>query len=221
MVELVHLRAVDEDAGLLVADERVLVPRIPQAAHHLDELAPALVALGLRQVRLLAEVLRLGFVAGCHHVPAGAAAADEIERRELAGDGIGLLEARAGGADEADVLGVAGQRREQRIGLHPGAVMHAIDGRFRHGPDGVVVRREQHVEQPALGDLRHLDEMRKIDAGVGLRARMPPAGDMMAAGPDEQPEFHFPCGHGSTLLDHCRPASLATGLALGQGVAPE
>ncbi len=191
------------------------------AAHHLDELAPAPVALGLRQMRLLAEVLRLGLVAGRHHVPAGAAAADEVERRELARDRIGLLEARAGGADEADVLGVAGQRRQQRIGLHPGDVMHAIDGQFRHRPDGVVVRREQHVEQPALGDLRHLDEMRKIDAGVGLRARMPPAGDMMAAGPDEQSELHFPCGHGSSAPRSLPAATLATGPALGQGVAPE
>ena len=77
--------------------------------------------------------------------------------------------------------------------------MHALDGGFRHRPDGVVVGREQHVEQPALGDLRHLDEMRKIDAGVGLRVRMTPAGDVMAAGPDEQAELHFPSGHISNI----------------------
>src|SRR6185295_4905189 len=77
VIELVHLGAVEKDAGFLVADESILVPGIPQRAHHLNELAAALIALRLGQMRLLAEVLRLGFVAGRDHIPAGAAATDQ------------------------------------------------------------------------------------------------------------------------------------------------
>ena len=44
MIERVDLGLVEEDAGLLVGDDRAVVPGVPQAAHHIDELAGDLVA---------------------------------------------------------------------------------------------------------------------------------------------------------------------------------
>ena len=44
-------------------------------------------------------------------VPAGAPAAEMIERGEAARDVIGLVEGRRAGRDKADVLGDHGQRR--------------------------------------------------------------------------------------------------------------
>src|SRR5690348_18124974 len=42
MVEFMHLRTVEEDSSILVADEGILIPRVPKRLHHLHELPAAL-----------------------------------------------------------------------------------------------------------------------------------------------------------------------------------
>jgi murein DD-endopeptidase MepM/ murein hydrolase activator NlpD len=63
MIEHVHLVAMKEQAGLLVAYECVVVPAVPQRANDLDELLTALVAHVLGRMRLVAEIQRLGRIA--------------------------------------------------------------------------------------------------------------------------------------------------------------
>ena len=64
----------------------------------------------------------------------------------------------------------------------------------------VILTGAGHRAFSVGSDLRHLDEVREIDAGVGLRQRMPPRGDVMAARPDEQAELHFPSCHDNGRL---------------------
>ncbi len=77
------------------------------AGHDLGELVGAVVALGVPVVRVAVEVQRLDLHAGGDEVPAGAAAADVVERGELARDVERLVVARRGGADQPDALGHA------------------------------------------------------------------------------------------------------------------
>ena len=71
-------------------------------------------------------------------------------------------------------------------------------------PHADVVGEEDHVELAALGGARDLDVMREIDPGVGLRALMPPGGDMMAGRIEKgaEPELAFLPGHGALLPAH-------------------
>ena len=97
--------------ALDVAHEGVVGEAVPEAGDHVVELAGAAVALVVLHVLVEAEIQRRVGVGGGDDVPAGAAAADVVERGEAAGDMIGLVEGGRGGGDQADVLGDAGQRR--------------------------------------------------------------------------------------------------------------
>ncbi len=63
-----------------------------------------------------AEILRFHWIARCHDIPAGAAAANVIERREFARHMIRLVIRRRSRGDEADMFGENGERRKQRQG---------------------------------------------------------------------------------------------------------
>jgi hypothetical protein len=152
-------------------------------------------------VRFAAEVQCLGRVAGGDHVPAAAAAAHEIERGELARHDVGLLEAGRGGADEADILGVTGERREHGERLDPGDVMQPVQAGLLGGIDRMGVGAEHHVDQPTLGGFRKFDHAREIGAGVFVALRVPPRRDVVTARPDEHPdlELALACAHGLAL----------------------
>ena len=93
--------------ALDVADEGVVGPAVPQAGDHVVELARAAVALGVLHVLVEAEIQRRVRIGGGDDVPAGAAAADMVERGEAARDVIGLVEGGRAGRDQADMLGHA------------------------------------------------------------------------------------------------------------------
>ena len=128
---------------------------------------------------LAAEILRLGIVGRGHEIPAGAAAADQVERREAAGDVIGLVVGRRRGAHETDVLRHRRERRQQRHRVDP----RDIGGSRQRFPvvafAGQRIGREQQIEQPALGGSGGLDIFRKIQPTVGPCILVPPAGDVM------------------------------------------
>src|SRR5262249_59992995 len=58
-------------------------------------------------------------------------------------------------------------------------------------PDREVVGDEQHVEQPALGELRQLNIVGEVHAGIGNRRRMAPRGHVMAARIEKGAELHL------------------------------
>src|SRR6185437_16278782 len=83
MIELMQRVRPEELPGFLVPNEGVVVPAVPQAEHNPGKLARAFVALAVLVVLFAIEIARLVLLTGRHEVPAGAAAAQVIERREL------------------------------------------------------------------------------------------------------------------------------------------
>ena len=90
-----------------IAHEGVVGKAVPEARHHVIELAGTGVALAVLHVLLEPEVQRRIRIGGGDDVPAGAPAADVVEGGEPAGDVIGHVEGGRGGGDEPDVLGDA------------------------------------------------------------------------------------------------------------------
>ena len=114
VAEHVHPGGIEEDAAVDVADEGIVRPRVPQAGHDIVEFARALVALAVLHQCVHAEIQRRVGVGGGDDVPAGAAAAQMIERGEAARDVIGRVERGRAGRHQADVLGHLRQCRKQR-----------------------------------------------------------------------------------------------------------
>ena len=146
VAEHVHLLGIEEDAALDVAHEGVVGEAVPQAGHHVVELARAPVALVVLHVLVEAEVQRGVRVGGGDDVPAGAAAADVVERGEAAGDVVGRVEGGRAGGDQADVLGRLRQRRQQGERLERGHRVAALQRIDRHVEHGQVVGHEEGVE---------------------------------------------------------------------------
>ncbi len=105
------MSGIEVNAAVDIADEGVVGPAVPQARDHIEELARPLVAFAMLHVILKAEIQR-GIGIGCgDEIPAGAAAADVVERREFARDVIGLIEGGRCGGDKSDPLGHRCERR--------------------------------------------------------------------------------------------------------------
>jgi hypothetical protein len=86
VIEGVLTRTVEEQAGLAVTREGVVLVGVPEGAGDLDVLERASITGVVVVVLLEAEVpCRAGVAAG-DDVPSGAALADQVERPEAAGD---------------------------------------------------------------------------------------------------------------------------------------
>jgi hypothetical protein len=84
VVEHMHALGVEIDAVLDVEDEGVVGPAVPEASHDIEELAGAAVALAMLHAFGQPEIERRVGVRGGDEVPAGAPAADMVERRKTA-----------------------------------------------------------------------------------------------------------------------------------------
>ncbi len=174
-----------ELAGLLVADERIVVPAIPQEPAGFDELLGHRIAFGVRWMLAPEHGTRLG-IGSRDDIPAGASAGDMVERREAACHVIGLGVGGRRGGGEADLARAHGERRQQgqRLELADGRGVLAVAG-------GKAVAQEEHVELAALGrgrDVLHQAEIGpSFDCGIG----MPPAADVMAGRLHEDAEAHL------------------------------
>ena len=129
-----------------VANEGVVGKAVPQARHHVVELARAGVALAMLHVLLQPEVQRRIRIGGGDDVPAGASAADVVERGEPAGDVVGRVEGGRAGGDQADVLGHRGQGRQQRERLERGHGVAALQRLDRHVQHRQMIGHEEGVE---------------------------------------------------------------------------
>ena len=174
VVEHMQLRRIEIEPALGVADEGVVGKAVPQAGDDIVEFARAAIALVMLDMFVEAEIQRRVGIGRRHDVPAGAAAADMVERGEAAGNVIGLVEGRRCGGDQADMLGDGGQRRQQRERLerrHRVAAPQRLD---RHVEHGQMVGHEEGVELRRLQRLREALQMREIEIGVGIGARIAP-----------------------------------------------
>ena len=165
VVERVLARAVEEDAGLLVAREGVVLVGAPQALRDLHVLERAAVAGRVVVVLVEAVVAGGAAVAARDDVPARAAAADDVERGEPPRDVERRVVRRRDRADQADAGRRDRERGEQRQRLEAVQVV----GRRVRG-DELAVDDEDEVE------LRLLELPRPLGVPVDVDARV--AGDL-------------------------------------------
>ncbi len=91
MIEGVQACGVKKDAVVDVADKGVIGPAVPQPGHDIEKFAGPAVALAMFHLFGHAEIARGVRVRGGHQVPAGAAAAQMVERGKAARNQIGRL----------------------------------------------------------------------------------------------------------------------------------
>jgi hypothetical protein len=198
---------VEEDAALLVARKGILFPGIPEPANDIGEFLGAFVSLGMDIMLVAAEIMRLVFARRGDEIPACPAAADMVQRGELARDMIGLVVGRRSRGNETDIAGHGGQRRQQgdRLELRDVAGCRAAQRVDIRAARADAVSHEDQVEFRRFGDLRQPDIMREIGSGIGLRFRMAPRSDMVAGGIEKSSELElaFLIGHG---IPASRPA---------------
>ena len=193
VIEHVHLRGIEIEALFDIAHKGVVGKGIPETGDHVIELARPLVALGVLHMVVEPEIERSVRIGRGHDIPSRTASADMVERGEAPGDMIGLVERRRSRRDQPDVLGGAGQRRQQRERLerrHGVAALERID---RHVQHGQMIGHEEGIEFPGLQFPDQTLDMRKIEISVRPRAGIAPRPRMNADRPHKsaQPQLTF------------------------------
>ena len=183
--EHMHAVRIEEDAAFCVVEERIIGKTVPKAGDDIVKFAGAVVALAMFHMLFETEI-EGGIRIGCRDdVPAGATAADMVERGETAGDVIGQVEGRGGGGDEADPVGDGGERRKQGEGLEGGHGVAALQGFDRHVENGEVIGHEEGVEFRLFQLLREALDVLEIEVGVRVGAGITPGTGMQADGAHE------------------------------------
>ena len=190
-----HFFGIEIEPALDIAHEGVVGEGIPQPGDHVVELARALVAFGVLHVIVEPEIQRRVRIGGGDDVPAGAPAADVVERGEAAGDMIGLVEGGRAGRDQPDMFGDAGQRRQQRERLERGDGVAALQRIDRHVQHGQVVGHEEGVELSGFELLDQLLDVREIEIGVRPGAGIAPRAGVNADRPHERAELELTFCH--------------------------
>ena len=201
VIQAVQLARVEKLPSGTVAHKRIVFVRIPQPLHHLNVFGGTPVAGGI-VVMFVAAVIAGGTgIATGHHVPAGAAFADQVQGGEAPGDVIGRVIRGGQRTDQADMPRAHGQCRQQGQRLQAIEVM----GRRAFG-DELAVDDEQQVEQRRLGLARYLDVPIDVDAGIGRQLRIKP--QVMAARPTaahgQGAQFELSFSHCAVVLQAVR-----------------
>lgn len=160
-----------ESPAVLVGDDVVDVPRIPQGPNRIQCLLGPHIPVGRIEEAAAPEVLSGEGVEGGDHVPGGASAGEVIEGGELAGQFVGLVERGVDGAREAEVLGDRGDS-----GQHAESVGTAddvlVEDLARALTQDETLGEEEEVELAAFGRARGVFERAEID--LAARLGMPP-----------------------------------------------
>jgi hypothetical protein len=160
-----------EDSRGAVLDDGLGSPPVPELGHHLDRLLGDAVALLMVDDAAGAEVVGRSLGEARHEIPAGPAAAEVIERKELPRQMIGVGERRRAGDDQPDLLGDRGQRRGR------GQRFEVLGRLVRPGgrrAEVQAVGEEHRVESPGLGGLRVLDQASPHPGRAVVHVGVPP-----------------------------------------------
>ena len=93
---------IEKASGCLILRKRIVGPGVPETFDNVGKFVRALIACIAGNVFAVAEVQRIIGVGRRDQVPAGAAAADVVERGETPGDVKRLVVCRGGGGDKPD-----------------------------------------------------------------------------------------------------------------------
>ena len=174
VIEHMQFGRIRVNAAVDIADEGVVGPAVPQAGHHVVELARPAVAFVVFEVLLEAEVQGLVGVGGGDDVPGRAPAAQVIQRREQPRHVVGRVVGGGHGGDQADALGHGGQGRQQRHRRERGDGGAALQGIGRHVGHGQVVGHEERIELAVFELLRQALDQRPVEVGIRRAARVAP-----------------------------------------------
>src|SRR6266540_3690121 len=104
---------------------------------------------------------------------------------------IGRIERGRAGGDEAEMLGHAGQSRQQRERLERRHRVAALERVERHVEHGQVIGHEEGVEPGALQRLGEALEVGEVEVRVREGARITPGAGMDARRPHERAELQL------------------------------
>ena len=127
--QLVHLGRVGELTGHPVVQDGLVLPGVPQAGHHVQELVGAVVPFVVAEVGVDAEVLRLAVVDRRDDVPGRAAARKVVQRGERARHVEGRVVRRRVRRAQPDLRGGLRQHAEDHAEVQldrPGAVVDRL-----------------------------------------------------------------------------------------------
>ena len=166
MVDGVDLRGVGVDAASGVAQHGVILPAsLPQLVGDLQILLGARVALVVGRQPAEAEILaRVGQVGG-HDVPGDPAAAEVIQRRDLAGEGEGRDLKHGAREGEAEMLGRHRHGRNQRRRVVRRDLHRFLDRGL--GPAQVEVVGADDIRQEERVEAALFQQPRQLDPGLG------------------------------------------------------
>jgi len=162
----------------------------------------------MRRQRGMAEVAGRVVVGRGDDVPSRPTRAHVVKGCELAGNVVGLREARRYRAAESDARRSPGERRQQRDRLERVHVHRkAAPGVQVVGARGGRIGDEVEIEFALLGELGDAAKVANIRRAGWVCAGMQPRGWMVAGGVvDEHGErHHAPLGHGPLLALQGRP----------------
>ena len=164
-------RRIDQHAALAVGHDGVVGPGVPQLAGHVDELLGPPVAVVALEEPAATEVLAGERVRRRDRVPRGATVAQVVERGELTGQLVGLVERRVQRGRQPDPVGHGGQRGE-----HGERVRSADDVEIEDAAPVLAqaqpLGEEEEVELAALGGLGEVHERGEV--GLAARGRIAP-----------------------------------------------
>ena len=184
VVENMHLFRIDVTTCLLVLDESIVVPAVPQTAHHIHIFFRHRITLVMLGV-VLGKVCRRAGIGGGDDVPRRAAVAQVIDGSEGAGGVVRLAIGGGGGGGETDLVGHHRKRCQQcqrlETGDHRGVGVDAA---------GEAIGEEDHVELRRFGHFRDAGEQVEIFA-AGLGIGVTPAGNVVSGALQEKAEMHL------------------------------
>lgn len=120
---------------------------------------------------------------------------DVVERREFARQQKRVFVSGGRRGHKTNVLGHSRQRRPQRDRLevrHPALAAERLV--IALVPDAGAVGHKHLVKQSALGRLGDLDVVVNVHARIGLRAGVPPGGNVVPRGHDESAQAQLSFG---------------------------
>ena len=162
------VRIGQEDAGRLVRHDLVAAPGVEELMCRLQECLCPLVALVLRQESAAAKVLSGEGIPRGHDIPGGTATGEMVQRGELPGHLVGLIEGRVDRAGQPESLGDCRQCGQHGEGVGTANHIEVVDLAVllaKPQPFG----EEQEVELAPLGRLSKSRKRAELDMAASRR----------------------------------------------------
>ena len=188
-----HFRGVEIAAAFLVANERIVIPRVPQTGDDVEKFLGTAIARLVIDELVTAEIFRFEIALRRNDIPAHSPLGDVIERGESTRQIVGFVIAGGGRRDETQTPGPLRDRRDldQRLQhFDPAVVAQRIDIQRRRAQSPAVGPKDE-MNFSTLGRLRHSFPLIDVETAADPGLRMPPAASVVAIRRDAETELHL------------------------------